>query len=234
MSSLEKVTHKKLKKALKISLIVISSLIVVCIASVFIINAYVKSVGGKRIVTPSQAAELEDVDCIIVLGCQVYDDGTLSGMLNDRMQRGVELYEAGAAPKLLLSGDHGQDDYNEVGAMKQYAIDCGVPSEDVFMDHAGFSTYETVYRAKEVFKAQKVIIVTQEYHLYRALYISEKLGLEAYGVSSDLHQYGGQRSREVREVLARCKDFAMGIFKPHPTFLGEAIPVNGNGNLTND
>jgi vancomycin permeability regulator SanA len=155
-------------------------------------------------------------------------------MLRDRLERGIELYDLGAAPKLLMSGDHGRVGYNEVGVMKQYAIDQGVPSEDIFMDHAGFSTYETMYRAKEIFKASKVIVVTQEYHLYRALYIAEQLGIEAYGVSSDLDTYVGQTKRDIREILARCKDFAMCIFKIEPTYLGEVIPVNGNGDVTND
>lgn len=118
--------------------------------------------------------------------------------------------------------------------MKQYAIENGVPSRDIFMDHAGFSTYETMYRAKEIFRAKKVIIVTQEYHLYRAVYIAQALGLEAYGVTSDQHIYGGQTLRDVREVLARCKDFATSILKPKPTYLGNAIPINGDGDQTND
>jgi len=102
------------------------------------------------------------------------------------------------------------------------------------MDHAGFSTYETVYRAKEVFGAERIIIVTQEYHMYRALYIAQALGLEAYGVASDYREYAGQEMRDIREVLARVKDFGMVIFKPEPTYLGEAIPVSGNGELTHD
>jgi len=201
---------------------------------VLAVNAHVRTVGSTRLLAPEQAAELEEVDCIIVLGCQVKTDGSLSHMLRDRLIRGVELYHAGASPKLLMSGDHGRVNYDEVNAMKAYAVENGVPSEDVFMDHAGFSTYETVYRAKEIFGADKVIIVTQEYHLYRALYIAEALGIEAYGVSADLNRYGGQTMRDIREVLARCKDFAMCIFKPEPTYLGETIPVSGNGDLTND
>ena len=222
--------HRMFKRIL----IVFLCLVIVGVTSLFIINGHVKSSGKDRILTVEKAAELEDVDCIIVLGCQVKDDGSLSHMLRDRLMRGLEVYEAGAAPKLLMSGDHGREDYDEVGAMKNYAIENGVPSEDVFMDHAGFSTYETVYRAKEIFEADKVIIVTQEYHLYRALYIAEQLGVEAYGVSSDLNRYAGQSMRDFREVLARCKDWAMCIFKPEPTYLGEAIPVGGNGDLTND
>jgi vancomycin permeability regulator SanA len=214
-------------------------MLLLCLALVGVIalcsiNGYVKSVAKERIVTVEETANLEDVDCIIVLGCQVRDDGTLSHMLRDRLMRGLEVYHAGAAPKLLMSGDHGRKEYDEVNAMKQYAIENGVPSEHVFMDHAGFSTYETVYRAKEIFEADKVIIITQEYHLYRALYIADKLGLEAYGVSADLNKYAGQSMRDFREVLARCKDWAMCIFKPEPTYLGESIPVNGNGDVTND
>ena len=133
-----------------------------------------------------------------------------------------------------MSGDHGREHYNEVGAMKNYALERSVPSENVFMDHAGFSTYETMYRAKEIFKAKKVVIVTQEYHLYRALYIARQLGLEAYGVAADVRTYGGQSMRDAREVLARCKDFALCLFKPEPTYLGDPIPVSGNGDVTND
>ena len=224
----------KKRKIIKRIIVILLCLAVVGTATLFIVNGHVKSSGKNRILSVEKAAELEDVDCIIVLGCQVKDDGSLSHMLRDRLTRALEVYEAGAAPKLLMSGDHGREDYDEVGAIKQYAIDNGVPSENVFMDHAGFSTYETVYRAKEIFEADKVIIVTQEYHLYRALYIAEQLGVEAYGVSSDLNTYGGQSMRDAREVLARCKDWLMCIFKPEPTYLGEAIPVSGNGDLTND
>ena len=225
---------KTKKKRFRNIIIVLLCLAVVGVAVLFLISGHVKSAAKDRILTVDEAAELDDVDCIIVLGCQVKDDGSLSHMLRDRLMRGLELYEVGAAPKLLMSGDHGREDYDEVGAMKDYAIENGVPSEDVFMDHAGFSTYETVYRAKEIFEADKVIIVTQEYHLYRALYIAEQLGVEAYGVSAVLNTYAGQSMRDFREVLARCKDWAMCIFKPEPTYLGDVIPVSGNGDVTNN
>lgn len=201
---------------------------------VFSINGYVVHSTAKQILSPADAAALSDVDCILVLGCYVHENGNPSAMLSDRLQQGVALYDAGAAPKLLMSGDHGQTSYDEVNAMKQYAIDAGVPSEDIFMDHAGFSTYESIYRARDVFEAKKIIIVTQGYHLHRALHIANALGLEAYGVASDPQAYAGKFFREVREILARNKDFATAIFKPLPTFLGEPIPIFGDGNLTND
>lgn len=221
-------------KYLKFFCIGLACLFSLGMVGVLWINGHVKASTRPRLLSVEQAKQLKDVDCIIVLGCQVRADGSLSDMLHDRLWRGVQLYEAGVSAKLLMSGDHGQENYNEVGAMKKYAVESGVPSENVFMDHAGFSTYETMYRAKEVFQARKVVIVTQEYHLYRAIYIAEKLGLEAYGVASDLQNYGGQFNRDVREVMARCKDFVMCIFKPKSTYLGDAIPISGNGNQTND
>lgn len=212
--------------------------VVVCmilgVVSVFAINAWVTHVGSDRILTPQQAAELTDVDCILVLGCQVRDDGTPSPMLADRLDRGVELYELGVAPKLLVSGDHGRADYDEVDTMKQYSMDADVPSSDIFMDHAGFSTYESMYRAKAIFRAKKVVIVSQEYHLYRAIYIAQALGLDAYGVAADGEDYAGQWQRDVREVLARVKDFFTSIWQPEPTYLGQAIPISGDGDITND
>lgn len=198
------------------------------------LNLLVCLSADDRILSPDEAAELSDMDCIMVLGCYVHEDGIPSDMLRDRLRRGVALYKDGASPKLLMSGDHGQTEYDEVNTMKQYAIDNGVPSTDVFMDHAGFSTYESVYRAKEIFGVKKMIIVTQEYHLSRALYIAEELGIEAYGVSADYLPYAGQFSRDVREVMARTKDVFTTLFEPEPTYLGEAIPVGGNGDVTND
>ena len=159
---------------------------------------------------------------------------TPSPILRERIDRGIGLYNLGAAPKLLMSGDHGRVGYNEVGVMKTLAIDAGIPSQDVFMDHAGFSTYESLYRARDVFCAKRVIIVSQKYHLYRALYIADQLGLEAYGVGADVQRFYGQTTREMRESLARVKDFLYCAVKPLPTYLGETIPVSGNGDLTND
>ena len=202
--------------------------------TIFSINGHVKKSTFDQIISPEEAAELTDVDCILVLGCYVHDSGRPSDMLADRLRRGIDLYQSGAAPKLLMSGDHGQKDYNEVKAMKLEAMEEGISSEDIFMDHAGFSTYESIFRARDVFAADKIIIVTQEYHLYRALHIANALGVEAYGVAADYHTYVGQAYRELRESLARNKDFATSILKPAPTYLGEIIPVSGDGNLTND
>ncbi len=225
---------KKHWKIIRRSLCILICLGLMGILAVAVINGIVLGTAGSRILEPEKAAQLEDVDCILVLGCQVKSDGVPSDMLHDRLRRGVELYNMGAAPKLLMSGDHGRTEYNEVGAMKHFALEAGIASEDIFMDHAGFSTYESVCRAKEIFQVKKVIIVTQKYHLYRAVYIAQALGLDAYGVASDYRSYTGQAGYDLREALARVKDFGTAIFKPAPTYGGKVIPISGNGDLTND
>ena len=155
-------------------------------------------------------------------------------MLEDRLLQGISLYQEGVSHNIIMSGDHGRDNYDEVNVMKRFAIEKNVKSEDIFMDHAGFSTYDSMHRAKDVFEAKKIVIVTQKYHMYRAIYVAEQLGLEAYGVNSDPQTYSGQMLRDVREVLARDKDWFKCIIKPEPTYLGDTIPVSGNGDMTND
>lgn len=198
-------------------------------------NAYVRWYSGKKIITEEETTGLqENVDCIMVLGCGLKQDGEPTRMLRDRLDQGIALYQMGVAPKLLMSGDHGRVNYDEVNKMKEYATERGIPSEDVFMDHAGFSTYESMYRAREIFQVERMVVVTQEYHLYRAIYNAEHMGIAALGVPARQVRYGGQRMRDIREVLARNKDIVACLVKPKPTCLGEAIPVSGDGNATND
>ncbi len=211
----------------------ITIIIAVVIVIILIINFFVKQSTKKQIIKNSEIKKLEDIDCIIVLGAGIWENKP-SPMLEDRLLEAISLYKNNVSDKIIMSGDHGKEDYDEVNVMKNFAIEKGIPSENIFMDHAGFSSYESIYRAKEIFKAKKIVIVTQKYHLYRSLYIANKLGLEAYGVASDPRQYVGAFYRELREILARNKDFLKCIFKPEPTYLGEAIPVNGNGDITND
>lgn len=168
-------------------------------------------------------------ECIMVLGASVHSDGTPSLMLKDRLDTGIELYKKGVAPKLLMTGDNGQVAYNEVEVMKNYAEEAGVKSEDIFLDHAGFSTYESVYRAKYIFEVNSMVVVTKRYHLYRTLYGCRRMGIDAAGAASDQAQYRGQGYRDVREILARDKDFVKWMIKPDPTFLGDAIPISGTG-----
>lgn len=229
--------QRKSKKIKKMVVKVILGLIILGIImalTVLGINLYMKGKVSDNIITVEETADL-DADCIIVLGAGVRADGNPSWMLEDRIIIGEDLYETGASEKLLMSGDHGRDDYDEVNTMKNYAINDGIPSEDIFMDHAGFETYDSMYRAKEIFGAKKVIIVTQEYHLYRAMYIAESLGMETYGVSADLRNYSKmQYYRIAREWLARVKSFAKCITDAQPQYLGEKIDLSGSGDVTND
>lgn len=218
-----------MSKIIKYVVIVVIILIII----IFAINFYVKTSTEKQIITNKNSSNLKDIDCIIVLGAGIWGDKP-SPMLEDRLLEAISLYKNGVSQKIIMSGDHGRKEYDEVNTMKNFAIEKGVPSEDIFMDHAGFSSYDSVYRAKEIFKAEKVIIVTQKYHLYRALYIANQLGIEAYGVGADPRKYVGATYREFREILARNKDCIKCIFKPSPKYLGDSIPVSGNGDLTND
>ena len=221
-------------KKRKIWLLLVPAILAVAVlAAVLILNGCVRGGAKPYLLTRDQAAQLENMDCILVLGCGVRENGEPSLMLRDRLDMGLALYEDGAAPKLLMSGDHSRTDYDEVNAMKDAALQAGIPSEDVFMDHAGFSTYESMYRAREVFCAERVIIVSQQYHLYRAVYNARRLGLDAWGVAAEDIAYMGQAMREAREILARAKDFFYCLFQPQPTFLGEPIPISGDGNFSN-
>lgn len=213
-----------MKKMIKLLIIII----LLCI----LINLYMVLVTKNKINYIDKINE-ENVDCILVLGAGIRNNGP-SPMLEDRLLTAIELYKNGVAPKILVSGDHENYNYDEVNVMKNYLKDNGIPSSDIFMDHAGLSTYDSIYRAKKIFKANKVVIVTQKYHLYRSLYIAKSLNLKSIGVSATKKEYVNQRKRDIREVAARIKDFFKCIVRPEPTYLGEVISIKGNGDKTND
>ena len=214
-----------MKKIIKY-LLTLSILFIIIILS---INYYVIYKTKKQIITNNYP----NTDCIIILGAGLRNNEP-SLMLKDRLNKGIELYNNSVSNKIIMSGDHTKEDHDEVNIMKNYAKDKGIPSEDIFMDHAGISTYDSIYRAKYIFDAEKIVIVTQRYHLFRALYIANELGLDAYGVEAKKPIYRGNTYREIREVLARNKDFIKSIIKPQSKYLGNTIQVSGNGDETND
>ncbi len=220
----------KIKKTFKY----IRNAFFIMIAFILWINLLIVYQSSKYIV--KENASLPKVDALIVLGAGVYSDGTLSPILRDRVDTSLELLEKNKEVKILASGDHGTKNYDEVNTMRKYLEKKGVDSSIIFMDHAGFSTYESMYRAKEIFKVKKAVIISQSYHLKRAIYIARQLGIESYGVASDKRMYLGMVKYQLRESLARCKDFFLvNVFKPEPTYLGEAIPImNSNGKVTHD
>ena len=197
------------------------------------INLYVRLFTHRQILK-KDCSKLKGLDCILVLGAGIINNSRPTLMLRDRLEKAIELYQKGVSPKIIMSGDHGTKYHDEVNIMKNYAIEKGVPSEDIFMDHAGFCSYDSIYRAKEIFGAKKIVIVTQKYHLYRALYIANKLDVESYGVKADARSYRKIIYYELREILATYKNFFKCKLKPEPRFLGEKIPLNQNGDVTND
>lgn len=207
--------------------------VALAIVAVFAVTNAVTIVGSKGSIVSADEASISSADAIVVLGASVFADGTPSGILQDRLDDGIALYFAGVAPKLIMSGDNGTESYNEVRVMKQYAIAQGVPSEDIFCDHAGFSTYESMYRAKYVFGCQRIVVATQTYHLYRALWSAKSLGMQAAGVPSDYHEYQKQLQYDIREVPARTKDFFKALFRMPSTYVGDAISLDQDGDVTN-
>lgn len=179
----------------------------------------------------SQAAS-QDNQAIVVLGAGINFDGSPSTILKDRLDIAIELYNEGVAPKIIMSGDNSESSYNEVMAMCNYAIAQGVSEDDIFCDHAGLSTYDSMYRLRYVFGVDRCIIVTQRYHLYRALYDARSFGIDVYGVASDLHDYPGITDYEKREFLARIKDFGQCILNTEPEKKSEPVSLDQSGTIT--
>ena len=207
--------------------------VALAIVAVFAVTNVVTIVGSKGSIVSADEASISSADAIVVLGASVYADGTPSGILQDRLDDGIALYFAGVAPKIIMSGDNGTASYNEVRVMKQYAIARGVPSEDIFCDHAGFSTYESMYRAKYVFGCERIVVATQTYHLYRALWSAKSLGMQATGVPSDYREYQKQLQYDIREIPARTKDFFKALLRVPSTYVGDAISLDQDGDVTN-
>jgi SanA protein len=191
-------------------------------------NLWVVWQGGRGNV--ASVAEAPTAQVAIVLGARAWGDRP-SPMLADRLDVGIALYRAGKVPKLLLSGDHGTTSYDEVKAMRAYVLARGIPPADVFTDHAGFSTYDTMYRARDVFRVERALVVTQGFHLARAVYTARALGLTVTGVPADQHDYPGVTFQlTVRDWLARVKAaLQLHVLHAKPRFLGPPIPITGDG-----
>ncbi len=181
--------------------------------------------GSDQYITQDRE-KLPHVRTAIVLGAGVLKNGELTEILRDRMDRTLELYEKGLVDVILVTGDDGSSFYNEVNPSRNYLMSKNIPSEHIFLDHAGFDTYSSMYRAREVFLVDKTIIVTQSFHLPRAVFIARKLGIEAYGFPSDQHTYSVKNN--ARELLANIKAVMDIVYKRVPKYLGEEIPITGS------
>ena len=206
----------------------------------FGINLLVVLTSSGAVFSPEEKDQISfSPTALLVLGAGVRSNGTPSNMLEDRLLTALSLYEQGACRTIIVSGDHGSDDYNEVRVMKEYLVARGVPGDAVYMDHAGFSTYDSVWRAKHVFGADSLWIVTQSYHAPRAVMIARFVGLRSAAVtspiqSSDVQRYPRQGWYSFRETIARCKDFFFCVFDAKPRYTGEPISLDAGGDITND
>ena len=234
MDKKKSITKENIIKVVKRMFICIGALIIAGLVAVIGINIFVMATTCGRILSVEEATDIEKVDCIIVLGAAVRPDGEPSAMLRDRLEKAAELYKAGVSKKIIVSGDHRDEYYNEVYTMKWYLVELGIPSNDIFMDHGGLSTYDTMHRAANIFGVKKAVVVTQKYHMYRAIYIAKSMGIDAYGVNAKEISYSGQLKRDAREFLARIKDVGMCITKPQPEMGGKKISLSESGNITND
>ena len=154
-------------------------------------------------------------------------------MLRDRLDKSIELYEKGFSKKIIMSGDHSGNDYDEVTIMKNYAIGKHIPSNNIYLDHYGTETYASMYNIKNKFNLNNILIVTQKYHLYRAVYIARSLGLDAHGVAAEDILYSGQEKRDIREIGARIKAFFTTKIKKEKPYNGKKIDLNMSGDITN-
>lgn len=223
------------KKIIKISLLVVGILAGFFVVGTAAVNCFMVLVEGRHIKELEAWKEdaREGIDCIMVLGCSVNSDQTPSRMLKDRLDAAIELYHA-SPQKILVSGDHAGQYYNEVVVMKDYLIQAGIPSDQIFVDHYGVSTYDSVYRAYYVFGIRRITIVTQKYHMYRALYLANAMGMDADGYIAKYVRYTDQFSRDLREVFARDKDFMTAIFKPKVDSPMDPISLEESGDITNE
>jgi SanA protein len=203
-------------------------------AAAAIILSNVLIIGAAQpFIVPADSAPT-GTQAIIVLGAYVRPNGSLSPALRERLETGLDLYQRGGAPKIVVTGDHGTKNYNEVQAMKDYLLDKSVPEQDIFMDHAGFDTYDSLYRARDVFGIKRALVVSQDFHVPRAVYIGRALGLEVYGVNSP-GSYPWWFKMVMREWLARAKaTFDVELRHPKPKFLGSPIDITGDGRVTQD
>lgn len=213
---IKKPTAHDVRSMLFKALILVAVGVALFIIGGFSVSAAMKGSVSKKIEKAPEAT----YDCIIVFGAKVKDNGKPSDMLADRLEAGIRLFHDKKASRILMTGDGEHDDYNEVKAMKAYAVNAGVPEECILTDPYGLSTYDSIWRAVNIFNIKSAILVTQEYHLYRALYIAQKSGLATVcGVSASLRQYSNQLFRDLREIPARFKDlfYTMTSHKPKYT-----------------
>jgi SanA protein len=192
-----------------------------------VLAACIAAVANVVVLRGGREGGVTNLDCALVLGAGVREDGSPSDVLRDRLDVALSLYRDGRVERILVSGDHRAESYDEPNAMRRYLEANGVPRAAIFMDHAGFDTYSSMWRAKNVFGAERVVVVTQAFHLPRALYVARSLGMAAEGASADRRLYRG-----IAETISRTKAFFDVAVARRPHHEGPRIDLRGDGGVT--
>lgn len=211
---------------------VFAILVFITLSAIVFLLSYliVNSASGKYIY--KDADKLPHAQVAIIPGAAILINGNLSPVLRDRVDMAIEIYKKGIVDKVLVTGNNSSVDYNEVIPMKKYLVKNGVPEQDIFTDYAGFDTYSSMYRARDIFKVSSMIVVSQAFHLPRAVYIARHLGLIAYGMEADRGNY--LLRNDVREIFGNVKALSDLFFKRQPKYLGEQIPITGDNTIRVD
>jgi len=215
--------NERLKNLAKALGIIVGVLFLTAVAA----DIYVIIIGTRAIYDNTN--DLPPAQAVLVLGASVYRSGQMSNIFQDRARVALEIYRQKKAQKILVSGDYHRGDYDEVSAAQKFFLENGVASQDLFIDYAGFDTYSSIYRAKEVFQVESMIVSTQEFHLPRALYLAQILGIKAYGIKTDLQNHNLDIKNILRENAARAKAFWNINTGARPPFPGKIIPITGDG-----
>ena len=206
-------SKKHLPAGLKKFLLAAAAFLLAALFVMSAANLLVVSLSAKYII-PFESAVSRGADSIVVLGAGVRANGTLTDILRDRVDTAAALYFAGAAERIIVSGEHNDGGYSEPEAMKAYLIGAGVPESAIITDPRGNNTYKTAYRASHVYGAERPIFVTQDFHMARTVYLARAAGADAVGVTADKGRYVREKWYEIREFIARSKYFFDGIFLP--------------------
>ncbi|HHW93492.1 MAG TPA: DUF218 domain-containing protein [Clostridiaceae bacterium] len=209
---------------------IVLGIILAIVGSVLFVYAYISIKGNARTFNVEDLPR--NVDCIIVLGAQILGNRRPSPMLQDRLDGAVELYRAGVSDRIIVTGDHREDNYNEPLVMYKYLLAQGIPDEAIFMDHFGLDTYDSMYRAVHVFQVKTAVIATQRFHLQRALYIGDKLGLDCFGYATNPRSYSSTPYMLVREIGARLKALYETNSDAPPGKMSPPFPISGDGRGT--
>lgn len=192
-------------KIFKYLFLFIISILIFISAFFYFVNSYIEKSSNDRIFQDSE--QLPEIETGLILGASVNPDKEMSEVFKDRVEKTIEIYNKGKIKKILISGDGRDKYYDEVAAAERYLLEAGIPQDSIILDKEGFNTYTSIYRAKNIYKIDSLTIITQNFHLPRAVYIAKNLGIDSYGVSADLHDYEIEEKMFYREKAANIKAF---------------------------